>query len=146
MKVRFPDGTLVNAVALSERREHDPDRDYALYLDPAWSPTWKADVVAWPDRGLPGHYQTAAQQIWCAFQRARGGEGVEVGCIGGLGRTGTVLACMAILVGVATGEAVQWVRSNYRVGAVETRDQEWWVQWFDAHVHGRQAPPPPPSR
>ena len=55
---------------------------------------------------------------------------MEVGCLGGSGRTGTVLACMAVLAGVPPPEAVPWVRETYRREAVETADQEAWVQWF----------------
>lgn len=57
-----------------------------------------------------------------------------MGCIGGLGRTGTVLACMAILTGIAPGEAVQWVRDHYDPSAVETPEQEQWVLWFGKQV------------
>jgi len=60
------------------------------------------------------------------------GERVEVGCAGGLGRTGTVLACMASLGGVPPGEAVAWVRANYRPAAVETAEQEAFVRRFAA--------------
>jgi hypothetical protein len=64
------------------------------------------------------------------FARAREGELVEVGCIGGSGRTGTVLACMAVLAGIPPTEAVAWVRATYRADAVETSEQEEWVRWF----------------
>ena len=46
--------------------------------------------------------------------RARRGELVEIGCLGGSGRTGTVLACMAVLAGVPPAEAVDWVRTRTR--------------------------------
>jgi len=128
--VTFPDGTRVRAVSLAERREDDPERAFGLYLGERWAPTWPADVVAWPDFGLPDEPEVAARQIADAFRRARGGELVEVGCLGGSGRTGTVLACMAILAGVAPGEAVAWVRRAYRPQAVETAEQEAWVEWF----------------
>ena len=36
MKVRFPDGTVVTACSLSERRESNPERDFGLYMDAAW--------------------------------------------------------------------------------------------------------------
>ena len=63
---------------------------------------------------------------------------VEVGCIRGLGRTGTVLARRAILAGIARGQAVQWVRDHYGPAAVETPEQEAWVLRFAGHV-GKQA-------
>ncbi len=57
-----------------------------------------------------------------------------MGCIGGLGRTGTVLACMAILAGIPAGHAVDWVREHYDPAAVETPEQEQWVLWFAGHL------------
>jgi len=134
--VTFPDGSRVRAVGLAERRENDPERAFGLYLDEHWAPTWPADLVAWPDFGLPEEHEVAARQIVDAFGRAQRGELVEVGCLGGSGRTGTVLACMAILAAVAPGEAVEWVREAYRPEAVETAEQEAWVEWF-----GRWAEP-----
>ena len=126
----FPDGTRVRASSLVDRITDDPDRAYGLYLDEQWAPTWPADVIAWPDFGLPGDPEVAARQIADAFARARRGDLVEVGCLGGSGRTGTVLACMAVLAGVPPTGAVAWVRAAYRPQAVETAEQEAWVRWF----------------
>lgn len=128
--VTFPDGSRVRASSLDERNPDDPERAFGLYLDSRWQPTWPAEVVAWPDFGLPDEPWAAARQIATAFGRAQNGELVEVGCLGGSGRTGTVLACMAVLAGVPGNEAVAWVRSAYRPQAVETAEQEAWVQWF----------------
>jgi protein-tyrosine phosphatase family protein len=138
--VTFPDGTRVRASCLADRVADDPERAYGLYLDEQWAPTWPADVVAWPDFGLPADPDVAARQIADAFLRARGGELVEVGCLGGSGRTGTVLACMAVLAGVPQAEAVAWVRRAYRPQAVETAEQEAWVAWFAGWAS--EAPPP----
>lgn len=128
--VRFPDGTRVAAAPLCARAEDNPSRDFGLYLDARWAPTWDAELIDWPDFGLPGDPGRAATQIEDAFGRAKTGERVEIGCVGGLGRTGTVLACMAILAGVPAVEAVRWVRTHYDPRAVETADQEAWVLWF----------------
>jgi len=128
--VHFPDGTTVAAAPLASSRADDPLRDYGLYCDPAWAPTWDADLIDWPDFGIPTDRSEAVRLIVAAFRRAEAGERVEVGCIGGLGRTGTVLACMAILSGVPASEAVEWVRSNYDERAVETPEQEAWVEAF----------------
>ncbi len=130
MRVVFPDGTPVAACGLSDRRADDPDRDFGLYMDPCWEPTWPAELIDWEDFGLPADPQRAAAQIRAAFARAQAGERVEVGCAGGLGRTGTVLACMAVLAGVPSDAAVAWVRSNYDERAVETVEQEDWVRSF----------------
>ena len=128
--VRFPDGTEITASPLAARQEALEGRDYGLYMDPAWAPSWEADLIHWPDFGIPTDPPTAAKQIVTAFERAQAGEGVEIGCIGGIGRTGTVLACMAILGGISASDAVEWVRANYKPDAVETDEQEGWVLWF----------------
>jgi hypothetical protein len=132
--VQFPDGTTVEAVGIQERRPDKPGRDYGFYLDARWRPTWNADVIDWEDFGLPADAEATAEAIGKAFSRAKQGERVEVGCIGGLGRTGTVLACMAILAGIAPGHAVQWVRDHYESAAGEPPEQEDWVLWFAGHV------------
>jgi len=131
--VVFPDGTRVRASPLAERREDDPERTFGLYLDAHWAPTWPAALVDWPDFGVPANPDVAADQIADAFRRAQDGL-VEVGCIGGKGRTGTALACMAVLAGVPGEDAVAWVRDVYRPEAVETAEQEAWVAWFAGYA------------
>ena len=130
MRVRFPNGVEVAAVPLAERRADNPDRDVGLYMDPEWAPTWEAELMAWEDFGLPTDPDAATRQITAAYRRAAAGERVEIGCVGGLGRTGTVLACMAVLAGVAAEHAVAWVREHYDPRAVETPDQAAWILRF----------------
>jgi len=137
VSVCLPDGTCIMASPLAARKEEHPERDFGLYMDAAWAPTWDADLIDWPDFGLPADEATAAGQIVSAFERAKNGERLEIGCIGGLGRTGTVLACMAILAGIPSEDAVEWVRSAYDSHAVETPEQEQWVLWFGQFI---QAP------
>lgn len=132
MQVILPDGTEVRASAITAREADDGWRDFGLYCDKAWDADWPSDTIDWPDFGVPSDGSTAARQILRAFDRARDGQRVEVGCLGGLGRTGTVLACMAIAAGVPADEAVGWVRMHYRPDAIETPDQEAWVIWFAA--------------
>ena len=50
--------------------------------------------------------------------------------MGGRGRTGTALACLAVLDGAAAADAVAYVRQHYRPGAVETRKQASFVAAF----------------
>jgi protein-tyrosine phosphatase len=130
--VTLPDGTRIRALSLRERRAEDSERDFGLYLDPGWEPTWPAELIDWQDFGTPADWDRAAAQIESAFTRARAGQLVEIGCRAGLGRTGTVLACMAVLAGVPGPEAVGWVKKNYRPGACETDEQQAWVLWFAA--------------
>jgi hypothetical protein len=128
--VTLPDGTRIRASPLAERNADDPERSFGLYLDEAWAPSWEAELVEWPDFGVPAQPELAAAQIRRAFTRARAGELVEIGCRGGLGRTGTVLACLAVLAGLGPEDAVAWVRDEYDGRAVETPEQERWVRWF----------------
>src|SRR6516225_10520392 len=109
MLVKLPNGIVVKASSLWDRDENDAERDFGLYLHKSWSPTWPADIIDWPDFGIPADWHEAARQIQSAFERARKGERLQIGCLGGIGRTGTVLACMAVLAGVAGDEAVDWV-------------------------------------
>jgi protein-tyrosine phosphatase len=53
-----------------------------------------------------------------------------VACGGGTGRTGTVIACMAVLAGHPAGDAVCWTREHYRRHAVEIPGQRRWITWF----------------
>ena len=135
MIVTFPDGSWVQATGAG-RPEDDPTPDFGLYLDGCWAGAgdWERELLDWPDYGLPADTEVADRAIEGAFDRARSGERVEVGCVGGIGRTGTVLACMAILAGVAAVDARAWVRANYRADAVETEPQHAFVLEFgDRH-------------
>jgi hypothetical protein len=135
---RLPDGTLVRGRSLRHPLPDGPVPDYGLYLagrawrrrGRRWEPGWEADWIVWPDLRTPADPGRAARAIVEAFRRARAGGRVEVACGGGRGRTGTVLACMAVLAGVPAADAVVWVRANYQARAVETRRQQAWVQWF----------------
>ncbi|HVB65731.1 MAG TPA: protein-tyrosine phosphatase family protein [Nitrolancea sp.] len=133
MSVAFPDGTVVRGAGLAQRDANATWRSFGLYLDARWQPTWPAIVVEWEDFGLPTHPFSAAEAIQDAFARASSGEHVEIGCAGGIGRTGTVLACMAVLAGVPPDAAVAWVRTHFRSDAIETPVQEAWVRWFAAY-------------
>jgi len=64
-----------------------------------------------------------------AWQRAEA-ERVEIACAGGHGRTGTALACLAILDGVPSSRAVAFVREQYDQHAVETIRQRRYVARF----------------
>jgi hypothetical protein len=140
----LPDGTAVRGRGRREPVPPGPLPTYGLYLGrptgtrrfglrPAWHPDWPADWIEWPDFRTPTDRNAAAAAIRRAFLLARAGERVEVACGGGVGRTGTVIACMAVLAGHPAEDAVGWTRQNYRPRAVETRGQRRWVDWFATH-------------
>ena len=85
--------------------------------------------MRWPDFRLPSSpddARLAFEQAWTRAAYCR----VEVACAGGRGRTGTALACLAVLSGVPAAEAVAWVRSAYHPKAVETPGQRRYVARF----------------
>jgi hypothetical protein len=132
----FPDGTTVRASASAFHwiDPKAPAADIGLWLDETWSEY--GEVLEWPDGGVPRDGQAAAEAIRNAFDAAGAGKRVEVGCVAGHGRTGTALACMAVLAGVPVDDAVAWVRDHYCVKAVEPPYQEPWVRWFAEHSSG----------
>ena len=55
---------------------------------------------------------------------------VEIACTGGHGRTGTALACLAVIDGVPSTSAVAFVRAHYDQRAVETfRQRRYVARW-----------------
>ena len=134
--VYFEDGVVVHASSHVDRENEDEAPDWGLYLDSIWRPTSMAGFIEWEDFGLPTNWQVAARMIVDAYRRAMADYWVEVSCIGGHGRTGTVLACMAVLSGKTPDEAIQYVRGSYCKKAIETDEQEWYVSYFNAYVNG----------
>lgn len=109
-------------------RDHVPD--YGLYLDRLWQPPWRHGHLDWPDFGVPENAAPVIGALRSARERARAGQRVEIGCLGGHGRTGTALACLAILSGHPSHDAVNWVRTTYCASAIETPEQEAFVAQF----------------
>jgi hypothetical protein len=131
--VVLPDGATVTAASFDPadpyRRERQPD--YGLYLDAQWQPPWEHNHVDWPDFGFPDDADPVLDALRALQNRAHSGERVEIGCIGGHGRTGTALACLAVLSGQRPQDAVAWVRANYCSEAVETSEQAAFVSSLD---------------
>jgi len=91
--------------------------------------TWEYRWVDWPDFGLPANPATLRETLVEALARSSV-ERVEVGCMGGRGRTGTALACLAVLDGAPAADAVAYVRQHYSPDAVETLEQASFVADF----------------
>ena len=129
--LRLPSGRLVRGRALARPVPAGPSPDFGLYLlghEPpavAWETRW----LHWPDFGLPSDAAAAGAALREAWQRAAT-ERVEIACHGGHGRTGTALACLAVLDGVPGREAVRYVRAHYAARAVETPGQRRFVARF----------------
>ena len=86
-------------------------------------------TVRWPDFWLPSDPAAAASVLHEAWERTVA-ERVEIACPGGHGRTGTALACLAVLDGLPGREAIAYVRRHYDPRSVETPWQRRFVAGF----------------
>ena len=129
--VELPSGRRVRGRGLRDPLPDGPRPQFGVYLlGAAPAPVdWEATWVPWPDFRLPRDPAAARTAFAEAWRRAEG-ERVEMACGGGRGRTGTALACLAVLDGVPSGEAVGWVRAHYDHRAVETPWQARFVRRF----------------
>jgi hypothetical protein len=130
--LRLPSGRLVRGRGLLRGvPPAGPVPDFGLYLlgRPPAPVAWEARWVRWPDWWLPADPQDARDALTDAWRRAAT-ERVEVACAGGQGRTGTALACLAVLDGVPPAEAVRYVREHYHPRAVQTPVQRRFVARF----------------
>jgi Protein-tyrosine phosphatase len=106
----LPSGRLVRGRGLREPDPDGPDPEFALYVvaSELFGGPWEFRWVEWADYGLPADPAAMRRALVEAWERD-GRERVEVGCMGGRGRTGTALACIAVLDGVPADQAVEYV-------------------------------------
>jgi protein-tyrosine phosphatase len=135
--IELPDGCWVRGRGLRAPLVEDLTPQFGLYLGTdrlrrRHQPhlRWAQDWIAWPDFLVPLHPDEATRAIVDLHRRAQQRQRVEVACGGGVGRTGTVIACLAVLAGIPAAEAVGWTRAHYRPRAVETPWQRRWVHAF----------------
>lgn len=126
----LPSGRTVRGRGMRDPMPTGPPPEFGLY--PYGTPPtvdWPSTWVRWPDFWLPSDraaFGLAVREVLelCGARR------VEVACGGGMGRTGTTLACLAVLDGVPNDEAVAFVRQHYHPHAVETPWQRRFVRRF----------------
>lgn len=130
--VEMPDGARIRGRSLRSSNVSEPAPKWGLYLlgkPPPLTP-WPQRWINWPDFWLPRHPEQARSAFEEAHRLAIRGLRVEVACSGGLGRTGTALACIIQFGGVHPEEAIAWVRDHYKTRAVETPWQRRYVRRF----------------
>jgi hypothetical protein len=127
----MPSGRVLRGRALRMSMPVGAEPEFGVYLlaKPPPSTRWPSRWVRWRDWWLPADANDARKALVEAWQRAST-QRVEVACGGGRGRTGTALACLAILDGVAPADAVSYVRRHYHRHAVETPWQRRFVTRF----------------
>jgi hypothetical protein len=127
----LPSGRLVRGRALRQPLPPGQLPTFAVYLlgEPPPAVEWESRWLRWPDFWLPRDRTLARTVMHGAWDRAAS-QRVEIACRGGRGRTGTALACLAVLDGVPAGQAVAFVRQRYDSHAVETPWQKRYVYRF----------------
>lgn len=145
------DGSIVYATAWTDTpavREWEPD--LAAYADPAWIPECPAYHIGWPDYSIPKPtIKDVVFMMEHLLSTAREGFRSEVGCMGGHGRTGTMLAILDILSTKGTSSpigakaAIKRVRKNHCHRAIEGPMQEWYIRAAHAVIFGNPLPPKP---
>jgi hypothetical protein len=126
--LRLPSGRLVRGRGLRNPMPSGPAPTFGVYLLGEAPPEfgWESRWLRWRDFWLPADRAEADRVLTEVWERATT-ERVELACNGGKGRTGTALACLAIIDGVPPAEATDYVRANYSSHAVETPWQKRFV-------------------
>jgi hypothetical protein len=129
--VALADGRRVRGRGLREPLPAGLDPEFGLYLlgKPPPAMMWESRWLRWPDFRLPSDATDATDAFRDAFERCLTHR-VEIACGGGTGRTGTALACLAVLAGTPPEEAVAYIRQRYRSRSVETPWQRRFVRRF----------------
>ncbi|WP_261561871.1 protein-tyrosine phosphatase family protein [Frankia tisae] len=135
--ILLPDGGWIRPRGLRHPPPSGPSPERGLYLGGArlrrrhdGMLTWPHEWVEWPDFLLPRDPVATAARIRTLHAHTRTSGRIEIACGGGVGRTGTVLACLAVLAGLPPADAVAWTRAHHHPRAIETPWQRRWVHRF----------------
>jgi hypothetical protein len=95
------------------------------------------DVIrlAWPDMTAPTH---VGLRFWVRLHGMLP-QRTAIACVGGHGRTGTALACLLVVDGMAAEDAIKTVREKHCTKAIETIPQEQYIKRLAADKEGRRS-------
>lgn len=145
--VSLPDGTKIWCSSQHKRKDEDARPDFGCYMAGGWEPDWLAYWLNWTDHGTPNmSMDTVLLIVDDLLAKARDGKIVEIGCIGGHGRTGSLLALMLLRSGIDDPEvARKYVWENYCDEAIEGKKQIWYIDAFSQWLKGEEITPMPPE-
>ncbi len=86
-------------------------------------------MIDWPDQRLPRRSMQAVKTLQEVWQRADQ-ELVEITCRGGVGRTGSALALIAMYEGMSSSEAIDFIRESYNNDSVTSPAQRGFLTDF----------------
>jgi len=75
------------------------------------------------DMCAPKDVKNFKKMITWMVEQLKDGKKIQVGCIGGHGRTGLVLSALVMEAGLVKKHAIQWVRKHHCKDAVESESQ-----------------------
>lgn len=144
------DGLVVHASAWSDRMKvHKMSQkpvvpDIGFYLDDYWvsgivtspgfTPSFLGPVTGdviiypWQDYAAPDNLDEIKRACEWMLSELGAGKFVDIGCIGGHGRTGSLVACLLVMQGMNPNEAITKVRREYCHKAVESIAQTRFIQ------------------
>lgn len=93
-------------------------------------------IWPWPDHSTPLNKKQFFRVIKILHKLARSGKRIEIGCVGGHGRTGTAAALFLILEGLTATKAIRYIHSQYCPSAIESVSQMELIYEFDEEVNG----------
>lgn len=144
--VALPDGTMIMCSSEHKRKDDVPKPDFGCYMMASWEPDWLAYWLNWTDYGLPKmSMETVLLIVDDLLARSRSGQVVEIGCMGGHGRTGSLLALLIMRASSDTGPeaAMEYVWENYCTEAIEGSKQKWYIEAFHCWMNGLPLPEQP---
>jgi hypothetical protein len=152
-KFKLEDGLVIFASAYRDVKDEQSDEvDLGVYLYDSWAPTitttpsldvpWapkyqtQGVFVDWPDFGVPRKETPVVEMTQWMLAKIESGLKVETACMGGHGRTGTMLAMLLVAQGVTPPDAIERVRTDHCKKAIENNVQAEYVADFYRTVHG----------
>lgn len=125
LRDRYRASTLVTLMEAAELRAHGLDGLLGEVRRAGMESLW----LPIPDMGAPASVEQARTLVERILERMERRGTVVLHCLGGLGRSGTVAACVLAARGREPGEALRMVR-RARPGSVQTEAQEAFVMAF----------------
>ena len=86
--------------------------------------------IDWKDMGVVSIRTLSIAVVWC-LRRIREGHTLSIGCFGAHGRTGTLLASILVYEGYTAKDAINKVRDDYCMRAIENKKQEDLIQLYE---------------